>query len=109
MDNVGTAKDRVSVKFGKASFDLTVTDLNGKNYRLLKDNLEKDIDPVKSTFVVKKNKIVVKLQKIKGEYSYDNWATLTTKKKREEVEASKKDPMGGKLSCCTVIEMNIIE
>jgi len=44
---------------------------------------------------VKKDKIVLKLQKIKGEYSYDSWTSLTAKKKREETEASKKDPMGG--------------
>ena len=95
LDDVGTVKDKVNVTFTKSSFDLTVHDLKGKNYRLLKDNLDKDIVPEKSSFLVKKNKIVVKLQKVKGEYSYENWASLTAKKKREEVEATKKDPMGG--------------
>lgn len=98
IDDVGTVKDKVNVTFTKSSFDLTVHDLKGKNYRLVKDNLDKDIVPEKSTFVVKKNKVVIKLQKVKGEYSYENWASLTSKKKREEVEASKKDPMGGKIS-----------
>ncbi len=94
LDDVGSVKEKVDVKFGKSSFDLTVNDLHGKNYRLLKDNLEKDIIPEQSTFVVKKNKIVVKLQKVKGEYSYEHWSTLTAKKKKES-EAAKKDPMGG--------------
>lgn len=95
LDEVGTVKDKVEVNFGKTSFDLRVMDLHGKNYRLVKDNLEKDIIPEESSFVVKKNKVVVKLQKVKGEYSYDHWTALTAKKKREDTESSKKDPMGG--------------
>ena len=96
LDGVGEAKDRVTVNFGTHSFDLKVVDLNGKNYRLIKDNLEKDIVPEQSSFVVKKNKIVVKLQKKKGEYSYEHWTALTSKKKRDEEEPAKsKDPMGG--------------
>lgn len=92
---VGTVKDQVDVKFTKHSFDLTVVGLNGRNYRLIKDNLEKDIIPEKSTFTVKKNKIVLKLQKVKGEYSYDHWAQLTAKKKRDETVEAKKDPSAG--------------
>jgi hypothetical protein len=96
LDGVGNAKDRVQVEFSKQSFDFKVLDLDGKNYRLVKDNLEKDIIPSQSTFIVKKNKVVIKLQKVKGEYSYDHWTSLTAKKKREEEDTSKKDPMGGK-------------
>ena len=33
---------------------------------------------------MKKDKIVLKLQKVKGEYSYEHWSSLTAKKKREE-------------------------
>jgi len=96
LDGVGNVKDRVTVDFDKHSFDLKVLDLDGKNYRLIKDNLEKDIVPSQSSFVVKKNKVVLKLQKVKGEYSYDQWTALTGKKKRGEEEATtKKDPMGG--------------
>jgi hypothetical protein len=97
LEDVGTVKDKVHVSFTKSSFDLTVTDLKGKSYRLLKNNLEKDIVPEQSTFIVKKNKLVVKLRKIKGEYSFDQWTTLTNKKNKEEVEKTKKDPMGGAL------------
>jgi len=45
LDNVGSVKDSVKVDFTQSSFDITVTNLNGKNYRLFKDNLEKDIIP----------------------------------------------------------------
>jgi calcyclin binding protein len=96
IPGVGEVKDKVKVDFGRHSFDLRVMDLQGKNYRLIKDNLEKDIIPELSSFTVKKNKVVIKLQKKKGEYSYEQWTALTGKKKRDEEEASKsKDPMGG--------------
>jgi hypothetical protein len=94
LDDVGTVKDSVEVNFTKTSFDVKVNNLNGKNYRLFKDNLEKDIVPNQSVFNVKKNKIVLKLQKVKGEYSYDQWSSLTAKKSRKE-EEKKADPMGG--------------
>lgn len=68
--------------------------LNGKNYRLFKDNLEKDIVPAESKFTVKQNKVVVKLKKKKGEFSYEHWTNLTAKRKRDAAAATK-DPMGG--------------
>ena len=71
LPDVGDVKSGVSVIFGKDSFDLTVMGLKGVNYRLLKDNLDKDIVPAESKFIVKSNKILIKLQKVKGEYSYD--------------------------------------
>lgn len=43
LEGVGSVKESVSVSFSKTGFDLTVVGLNGKNYRLVKDNLEKDI------------------------------------------------------------------
>lgn len=95
LEDVGNVKDRVQVSFDQHGFDLRVMELNGKNYRLLKDNLEKDIIASESTFTVKRNKVVIKLKKVKGEYSYEHWTSLTAKKKREESESVKKDPMGG--------------
>lgn len=47
------------------------------------------------------NKVVVKLAKTKGEYSFDTWQTLQSKKTREEKRAkaakasTKENPMGG--------------
>lgn len=46
------------------SFDLKVHGLNGRSYRLINDNLEKDIVPSQSKITVKKNKIVITLQKV---------------------------------------------
>ena len=95
LDGVGAAKDRVETNFAANSFDLKVTDLDGKNYRLFKDNLEKNIVPDKCKAIVKANKIVLKLQKVKGEYSYEQWSSLIGKKKKTDEPAAKKDPMGG--------------
>ena len=90
----------VSSTFGKDSFDVTVvgletTDSGGgvtkTNYRLKRDNLEHEIVPEDSKHVVKKDKIIVKLSKKKGEYgSYDYWTKLTDPKK-----ADKKKSGGG--------------
>merc|ERR1712065_64188 len=95
LPGVGSVKDNVKCEFKKDEFDLTIHGLNGKNYRLLKDNLDKDIIPGNSKIIVKKDKVVVKLAKVKGEYSYDHWTGLTSKKTKEKKEASSKDPMGG--------------
>lgn len=83
LPSVGSiSRDLVSCQFTPTSFDLIVKDLRGKNYRLFKDNLEKDIDPQASKFLVKADKVVIKLAKIKSEYgSYDFWTELTAKHK----------------------------
>ena len=99
LDDVGTVKDRVSCEFTRDTFDLKVKDLNGKHYRLLQDNLDKDVVVDKCKFIVKANKVVIKLAKVKGEYSYDNWTTLASKKTKEDKQkkasATKENPMGG--------------
>lgn len=96
LEGVGSIPpERVVFSPQVSSFDLTIRDLDGKNYRLLKDNLEKDIIPEESKMVVKKDKIVLKLKKKKGEYSYETWTSLTAKKSKDEAIKSKADPMGG--------------
>jgi calcyclin binding protein len=95
LDGVGAVKDSVQCDFTASSFDLKIYDLNNANYRLIKDNLDKDIIPEKSKFIVKRDKVILKLAKVKGEYSYDHWTALTSKKSKEAKEAKKKDPMGG--------------
>lgn len=97
LDGVGSVKDRVETNFTANAFDVKVTDLNGKNYRLVKDNLEKNIVPEKCKAIVKANKIVLKLQKVKGEYSFEQWNSLTAKKQKSNEPAAKKDPMGGEI------------
>jgi calcyclin binding protein len=90
-------KSKISCNFTSTSFDLIVSDFtDGKSYRLLNDNLEKEIDVSKSKYTVKPNKIIIKLGKVKGEYSYDYWTDLTAKKKKTENKGkNKEDPTAG--------------
>jgi len=67
LENIGTHdKSKISCNFTSTSFDLVVNDLTvgggmKKSYRLLNDNLEHDIDVDTSKYVVKANKIIIKL------------------------------------------------
>lgn len=94
IPSVGSiSKENISCHFTKSSFDLIVHDLHGKNYRLLKDNLDKDIDPEKSKYAVKRHKVVIKLAKVKAEYgSYDSWQNLSSKKSKKNKEKMKANP-----------------
>lgn len=85
-------KDQVTCKFDKAAFDLIVNNLNGQSYRLKKDDLEHDIVPDKSKMIIKADKVVIKLAKVKGEYgSFDYWSKLTDPKRKEK-DKKKVDP-----------------
>jgi len=91
---------KVSCAFTDNSFDLKVNDLEGKSYRLYKDNLEKNIIPEESKYRVKKDKVVITLRKVKGSYSYDTWMNLQAKSSSSSKEgkggtSSKDNPMGG--------------
>ena len=89
LPGVGSVRDAVTCHFGKDSFDLIVPDLRGQSYRLYKDQLEKDIDTEKCNFIVKADKIIVKLAKIKGEYgSYDYWTKLSDPKKKNKKDTN---------------------
>jgi calcyclin binding protein len=83
LPGVGSiSKDNVKCEFGTSQFDLVVDNLNGKSYRLKKDHLEKDIVVEKSKYLIKADKIIVKLAKVKSEYgSYDHWSKLTDNKR----------------------------
>ena len=48
VDGVGDIKEKVSCEFTASAFDLKIVGLNGKNYRLLKNGLEKEIVPESS-------------------------------------------------------------
>jgi len=98
LPNVGTIpKSNIDCVFTNASFDLTITELEGKNYRLVKDNLDKDIVGDDSKLKIRSNKIILKLAKVKSEYgSYDFWTDLTSKKSKKEAEKKKSaDPSAG--------------
>ncbi|KAL7469708.1 hypothetical protein ACHAXS_009956 [Conticribra weissflogii] len=99
LDGIGQHdKSKITCRFTPSSFDLVVSDFRGQSYRLVNDNLEKDIEPSKSKYVVKPNKILIKLGKVKGEYSYDHWTQLTAKKAKRKDGAGnreKDDPAAG--------------
>ncbi len=61
---VGAVKDSVSCTFKEREFDLIVGGLKSGPCRLLKSKLYKDINPDLSKFIVKENKVVVKLRKV---------------------------------------------
>eukprot|EP01083_Nonionella_stella_P151233 482955_1 len=83
ISSLSLSKEDVSCDFTSSSFDLKIVSKHENvNYRLIKDNLEKEINPEKSKFILKSNKIIIKLYKIKGEYgSYESWTKLTDPKK----------------------------
>mmetsp|Transcript_23793 Transcript_23793/g.68868 ORF Transcript_23793/g.68868 Transcript_23793/m.68868 type:complete len:279 (-) Transcript_23793:19-855(-) len=85
-------KDQVTCNFDKAAFDLIVNNLNGQSYRLKKDDLEHDIVPNQSKIIIKADKVVIKLAKVKGEYgSIDYWSKLTDPKRKDK-DKKKLDP-----------------
>merc|ERR1711907_240942 len=95
FDGLGKYKECVSCDFTASSFDLKILDFEGRNCRMFKDNLDKDIVPEESKFIVKKNGVTIKLKKKKGEFSYDHWTDLTSKKSKEQKKANEDNPMGG--------------
>ena len=76
-------RENITCDFTKTSLDLIVRDLHGKSYRLFKDNLAHDIDPSASKLLVKVDRLVIKLGKVKGKYGYDSWTELVAKKPRK--------------------------
>ena len=65
FDGIGGCKEAVSCDFGSDWFDLKVIGFNGKNYRLVKRNLDKNIVPAESKALVKKNSIKICLRKVR--------------------------------------------
>ncbi len=98
MNGIGSIPDKSQIKcaFTSTSFDLTIHDFNGVSYRLLKDSLANEIDPEKSKFIVKPNKILIKLAKRKTDYgTYDSWNELSSNKSKKSAQKSKQDPTAG--------------
>ena len=105
LDGIGKHdRTKISCQFTSGSFDLIVSDFEegGANYCLLNDNLEHEIDVSQSKYVIKPNKIIIKLGKVKsGTESwshYDSWTQLSSKKSKDKNATGgkkKDDPMGG--------------
>jgi len=85
--------ENVTCDFTESSLDLKVVGLDGVNYRFLKTNLDKDIVPAESSVKVKRNHVIISLQKVKGQYGYDSWTDLCAKGRRRPTNAEKsKEP-----------------
>mmetsp|Transcript_51223 Transcript_51223/g.76009 ORF Transcript_51223/g.76009 Transcript_51223/m.76009 type:complete len:292 (+) Transcript_51223:44-919(+) len=85
-------RSQVKCTFVPTSFDFIVEGLKGKSYRLLKDNLENEIDAEKCKYIVKSDKVLIKLAKKKGEYGYESWPQLLAKKGKKTADKKKEDP-----------------
>jgi len=101
VGSIENKAEQIKCDFGTDSFDVTVMDLKGKNYRLKRDRLEHDIVPEKSKHIVKKDKIVVKLHKKSGGLEsgglgggFDMWTKLTDPKWKDKKKKST-DPTAG--------------
>jgi calcyclin binding protein len=98
LDGVGKLpKAQVSCQFGAQSVDLQIRDLHGKNYRLLKDNLEHTIQPAECKCIVKENRVTLKMRKADQQFGAEHWTALT-KKKRAEDPAKAADPSASLMS-----------
>jgi calcyclin binding protein len=97
IDGVGNLpKEKIVCDFTKSSFDFKIFNLDGKNFRLFKDNLEKEIDPTKSFLRIKKNRVTICLYK---KEKNETWMNLTAKNPHGHSTTKKnksdEDPMGG--------------
>ena len=92
MDGVGECKERATCDFSKRGFDVKIHGFNGKNYRLVKDTLDKEIVPESCKMLVKKNSVKIVLRKVKGQYGYDSWHELTAKRSKADESGKEKDP-----------------
>ncbi|OQS07358.1 hypothetical protein THRCLA_00622 [Thraustotheca clavata] len=92
IDGVGTLPpSNVTCDFTKYSFDLKIKQLNGKNYRLIRHHLDKEIDTKKSKYIYKKNRVTITLWKADEKQS---WMNLTAKNLNAS-KPSSSDPSAG--------------
>ncbi|ETV96403.1 hypothetical protein H310_10555 [Aphanomyces invadans] len=93
IDGVGSLPtDHVTCDFSTRGFDLKIKDLHGKNYRLVRHNLDKDIMPKKSKFVAKKNRVTITLVKADDK---NTWMNLTAKSSAPAAKPNSADPTAG--------------
>ncbi|TDH73169.1 uncharacterized protein CCR75_003019 [Bremia lactucae] len=93
VEGVGNLpKENVTCHFGKSSFDLKIIGLDNKNYRLVKQHLEKEIDPLKSSIRVKKNRVTILLRKADKN---NTWMNLTAKNSLKSSKPDSSDPAAG--------------
>lgn len=67
------SKENINCLFNEKSFEICFKNLKGKHYKFGVPNLQCKIDPKSSKFLVKQDKILISLKKIKKE---DRWISL---------------------------------
>lgn len=94
LPGVSAVKELVQVVFTPRSFSITIPAFagDGRAYALKVPVLDKEIDPARSSFKVKKNSVELKLKK-KGEY--DHWMDLEAKKGSAALKEKADDPSAG--------------
>ena len=84
-------RSKITCDFTKDSFDLCIHDLDSKNYRVMRNNLDKDIISEESKIRIKDSKVLIKLKKIPGQYGSEHWNELTSKKTKKEKSLKSKE------------------
>lgn len=94
VDGVGELPlDQIDCHFTKTSFDLKVHGLNGRNLRLVQSHLDKEINPERSFYRVKANRITIVLIKQNKDQV---WMNLNSKSGKTESKSSdSSDPSAG--------------
>ncbi|GMF30185.1 unnamed protein product [Phytophthora fragariaefolia] len=93
IDGVGDLpKENVTCHFTKTSFDLKVCCCCVYCCSLVKQHLEKEIDPSKSSFRVKKNRVTISLHKADKD---NTWMNLTSKNPLKSTKPDTSDPAAG--------------
>lgn len=81
-------KDNINLKTTKESLELSVENYDGKNYKFSVDKLHSAIDSEASSYILKKDKIVIKLvKKTNSPWSkleYDEKADFKKEKDKKE-------------------------
>lgn len=101
LPGVGTLEEsNITCDFKENSFDLQVMNLKDINYRLIKHPLNKNIVPEECKFKIKKDRVVITLRKVKGEYGHDHWTdlvekNLTSAALNKNKDSNKADPSAG--------------
>jgi calcyclin binding protein len=88
-------KEKITANFQTKSFEIKIHDYKGKNFRLIVNNLHKEIKPAESTFRQINSGVVLVLKKEKDDF----WDNLEKKqglvKERDEKADKDKDPGAG--------------
>eukprot|EP00392_Amoebophrya_sp_AT5.2_P005825 g5835.t1 len=78
--------ENISTEFTRMSMDVKIKDLDGVNYRFRRTALQHDIVASSSSHSVKKNHVLVSMQKVEGKMGYETWNDIGGRKKSEDAK-----------------------